>query len=286
MARLYREFVDPRDPTRLEDAQRAFRALAEKVMSSLDRANGEVSRYEASLQSCSDQLAGDVDAGQLRSLVTALAASTAQVNSGSGELQRNLVESRREAEALREELAKVRTEAMTDALTGLANRKAFDARLAELETSGQRMAGDHCIMIADIDRFKSINDTYGHLFGDRVLRSVGQVLHQLIKGKDLAARFGGEEFIVLLPDTQLEGAMAVAENVRKAIQNGRVINQKTGQEVRKVTVSIGVTQLTRQEPIEDALARADAALYRAKEGGRNRVEIAPLPPSAVAVNAA
>ena len=102
---------------------------------------------------------------------------------------------------------------------------------------------------------------------------VATAFANLTKGKDLAARFGGEEFIVLLPQTPLEGAATVAESIRKSIAKGRIYNPKTGEEINRVTISIGVTALIHGEAIEDTIARADEALYRAKESGRNRIEL-------------
>ena len=130
----------------------------------------------------------------------------------------------------------------------------------------------HCVVIGDIDKFKSINDTYGHLTGDKIIKAVATSIANQTKGKDLAARFGGEEFVVLLPETPLSGGVAVAELIRKCIEKARFVNAKSGEELRRVTISLGVTELIHGEPLEAAIARADAALYRAKEGGRNRVE--------------
>jgi diguanylate cyclase len=272
-SKLHRQFVDTRDLERLQEAQHTLRTIADTLSHSLETASGEVTRYEQSLVACSSQLADDMSAEQIQTLVSDLAASTRQMTAGSADLQHSLEESRRETLALRQELERARAEAKTDALTGLANRKAFDERLEQLAASNES-SGKHCLLIADIDKFKSVNDSYGHLLGDRVIKTVARALQQVIKGKDLAARFGGEEFVVLLPDTPLAGAGAVAESIRQTIERGRILNQRTGEEIRKVTISIGVTQLAPGEPIADTLARADEALYRAKANGRNRVEIA------------
>lgn len=272
---LYQRYVDPSDQTKVEAAQRTVRRLLEAVSHSLETAGSEVTRYEQSLQECAAQLSTDIEADELRGLVTDLIASTKQVNAGHAALQRHLEESQREADALREELAKVRVEAHTDPLTGLANRKGFEERLRALESADDYRENSHCLLIGDIDKFKSINDTYGHLFGDKILKIVAKAFSNLTKGKDLAARFGGEEFIILLPETPLAGAVALAENIRRSIEKGRVFNPKTGEEVARVTISLGVTEMLHGEPVEQAIARADEALYRAKEGGRNRVESAP-----------
>ena len=114
--------------------------------------------------------------------------------------------------------------------------------------------------VIDIDRFKSINDNYGHLFGDKVIKIVATALTKITKGKDLVARFGGEEFVVILPDTDLQGAQAVAESIRSSLQNGRVFNPKTREEIERITISIGVTALAPGEDLDGAIGRADAAL--------------------------
>ena len=269
---LYQRYVDPTDQTRVEAAQRTVRRLIEAMSVSLDAAGNEVSRYEQSLKECAAQLSADIEADELRGLVDGLITSTQQMNAGNAALQNHLEESRREADELREELAKVRVEAHSDALTGLANRKGFEDRLRALEASDDYAEHAHCLLLGDIDKFKNINDTYGHLFGDKILKIVAKVFSNLTKGKDLAARFGGEEFIILLPETPLRGALTVAESIRRSIEKGRVFNPKTGEQVQRVTISLGVTEIVPGEPIEQAIARADEALYRAKEGGRNRVE--------------
>ncbi len=276
---LYQRYVDPSDQTRVAAAQLTVRRLIEAMSISLDTAGSEVSRYEQSLQECAAQLSTDIEADELRGLVDGLITSTQQMNAGNAALQNHLEQSRREADALREELAKVRVEAHSDALTGLANRKGFEDRLRALQASEDYAEHPHCLLLGDIDKFKNINDTYGHLFGDKILKVVAKAFSSLTKGKDLAARFGGEEFIILLPETPLRGALTVAESIRRSIEKGRVFNPKSGEEVQRVTISLGVTEIVHGEPIEQAIARADEALYRAKEGGRNRVEcLMPTPP--------
>jgi diguanylate cyclase len=282
VAELYRKYVDPTDLSRIDEAQKVLRSLAETVMTSIDSANGEVTLYESTLKKCQTTLNEDLDGDAIKSLVHYLGQSTTRMSNGNADLQKHLEESRVEAEKLRQELHKSRAEAQTDALTGLTNRKGFDDAIEKLRQEEGDSLGHACLLICDIDKFKDINDTYGHLLGDKVIKSVADVLKSQVKGKDIPTRFGGEEFIVLLPLTDLKGAIVVAETIRKVIERRRVAKPKTGEEIRRVTVSIGVTQFADNEDVKETIARADAALYQAKNNGRNRVEVI-LPPSHIKV---
>jgi diguanylate cyclase (GGDEF)-like protein len=156
--------------------------------------------------------------------------------------------------------------ALTDPVTGLANRRggeeAFAREVARARRSGQSLS----LVLFDIDHFKRINDRAGHAVGDRVLRGIADILAGSQRGSDLAIRWGGEEFLVLLPDVGLSGARAFAERVRENVQNLDVSGAGA------ITISGGVAELQLDEDAAITLARADANLYRAKEAGRNRVE--------------
>jgi diguanylate cyclase len=126
----------------------------------------------------------------------------------------------------------------------------------------------------DIDRFKTFNDTHGHQMGDQVLKQVAQILTRSVKGRDLAARYGGEEFAVILPQTGLEGARQLAEQICRTVAGHRVVIKATGRDLGRITLSIGCAQQHWGEPAADLVQRADRALYRAKRMGRNRVAVA------------
>ena len=190
-------------------------------------------------------------------------------------LKERLDESRREIEQLRQEVVKAREDALADGLTGLTNRRGFDMAIAEcLMQSGASECGPS-LLITDIDHFKRVNDTYGHLFGDKVIRAVAQILKDNVKGKDTAARYGGEEFVVLLPDTPIEGAHKVAEMIRAKVEGFRIKRTSDNEAVANITVSLGVASFRAGESVADFVARADAALYASKNEGRNRVTLAP-----------
>jgi diguanylate cyclase (GGDEF)-like protein len=156
--------------------------------------------------------------------------------------------------------------ALTDPVTSLANRRGGEEALAREVARARRSNVPLSLVLFDIDRFKAINDHAGHAVGDRVLRGISEILSASQRGSDLATRWGGEEFLVLLPDVGLSGARTFAERVRENVQN-LVIG-----DAGPITVSAGVAELQGDEDAAAALARADANLYRAKAAGRNRVE--------------
>jgi len=273
---LYRKYIDPTNMEWIEKARGNLNQVADSVVTSLDVAQGEATRYRQSLDQCNTDINDNINPDELRALLRSLAESTRRMSEGNEQLQQNLEASRRVADVLRTELVKTRAEATTDALTGLSNRKGFDIMVDELRMSGKLITT--CLFLCDIDLFKTINDSYGHLMGDRVIKAIAEIMKGQIKGKDFLARYGGEEFILLLPDTELKGGVAVAEAIRSAVEACRIVRQKTGEPIRQVTISIGVTRVVRDEDIKDAIARADYALYQAKENGRNRVEYNPALP--------
>jgi diguanylate cyclase (GGDEF)-like protein len=160
-----------------------------------------------------------------------------------------------------------------DALTELYNRRFFDERIRREEAHFLRYRRPTALIILDVDHFKAINDTFGHEAGDVVLKAMGGLLQAAVRGSDLAARFGGEEFVVLLPETALAGAVEIAERLRRQVETMVVEWRNTPIEVR---VSIGVASCPECAPGPEALlAAADAALYVSKNSGRNRVTAAP-----------
>jgi diguanylate cyclase (GGDEF)-like protein len=156
-----------------------------------------------------------------------------------------------------------------DALTGLLNRRAFDAALANEQARLRRRLSKCCVVMFDVDKFKHVNDKYGHQVGDQVLLALGTVLRRTARASDIIARFGGEEFIALLPDTDLAGAVKMAEKARQALNAAIFFDQNDGQ--FSVTMSAGVAEYGAEDDSVEALVkRADRALYAAKAGGRNR----------------
>lgn len=183
-------------------------------------------------------------------------------------MQARLIESEAQVIETRKKLDEQRHLATHDALTGLPNREAYDRRLQEEFQRHRRYGGDLSMLVADLDYFKRINDTYGHQAGDMVLKLMAQTIKNSVRASDFVSRFGGEEFVILMPHTNAEQAMQAAEIIRQQIENTPFHYR---QERVQITMSIGISHLTADDETPDVLfERSDKALYRAKDEGRNR----------------
>jgi diguanylate cyclase len=188
------------------------------------------------------------------------------------DLTQRLLTFEQESSRLRENLEAEHARAHSDTLTGAPNRLAYEER-AQLEVKrAWRHGSPLCLAVLDLDRFKNINDNFGHKAGDKLLRYTAGIALKRIRATDLFARYGGEEFVALLTDTRLDDALEVCEDLRRQIASSSF--HFKGSPV-PVSVSIGVAELGSQESLGELFERADKALYRAKHGGRNRVEAAP-----------
>lgn len=181
--------------------------------------------------------------------------------------ERDYLRTSAEEASARAEVAQER--AMTDALTGLLNRYGLQHVLAREHAEARRYNRQLSCLMIDLDKFKSVNDTYGHSAGDYVLRQVAFILRESVRASDTVFRYGGEEFLVLLPETDLDGAAALAEKIREAAASHPFVE---GARLFRLTLSVGVSSLCAGESGNDMIARADMALYHAKEKGRDRVE--------------
>ncbi|WP_297187642.1 GGDEF domain-containing protein [uncultured Porticoccus sp.] len=169
-------------------------------------------------------------------------------------------------------------QACTDELTGLANRRGLKEYLGKQEQRSSQGEGSYAVILGDMDDFKQINDRYGHDVGDRVLATVGKLISSLARADDLAARWGGEEFLLLLADTDAEGAKVLAEKVRDCVATSKIL---VGGESIDLTMSLGVAAQQQDAPLSALLKSADTAMYKAKCRGKNSVVMADHLPSNV-----
>ena len=167
--------------------------------------------------------------------------------------------------------------ATLDALTGFYNRRHLEERMKQETAKAKRQKTPLCAIMTDIDFFKKVNDIYGHAAGDLVLKLVSKTIRSQLREYDIAGRYGGEEFALLLPFTRTEEAIMVAERLRHAVENTIIdltkVNPESPQKTINVTISIGIYEFKTTDNTEDLLKKADKALYEAKDTGRNKVII-------------
>ncbi|WP_430010126.1 GGDEF domain-containing protein [Methylophaga lonarensis] len=235
-----------------------------------------VTRAEASAETCGAEIAltehmldDCKDMEQLRTIIASVAETTHQLSRTSQQLKDELHESNNEIMKLREELNLVKKAATTDSLTDLLNRGAFDQRLTECLLNQREIA----VLLFDIDHFKTVNDTHGHLLGDAVLQYFAKILKKYAANTHVAARFGGEEMAMILFDCDKNEASAIAESILEKFSTSRLKKKNTNQSIGKITASAGLTCLIEGDTTETLLERADNALYRSKNNGRNQVSI-------------
>lgn len=268
---LYQTYLDP---TRLSAAtERASTNVLSEiagVMEVLDLSLGSTAQYGESLRNLARDLDGSSpSAASVHKVVAALVATTREVTANNRTLEARMRESRTEIEALRETLEATRLESLTDPLTGLSNRKHFEDSLCKLVQSASETE-PACLIVIDVDSFKRFNDVYGHITGDQVLRLVAVVMREQIKSRAILARFGGEEFAMLLPATNREAAHLIAEMVRTNVMSRELVKRSTGESLGKITISLGLAMARPGDTAVSLLERADQCMFKAKRDGRNR----------------
>jgi diguanylate cyclase len=234
-------------------------------------ANQDARNYGERLGESAAKLDADASVSLVREVVNRVIGETQSMIDRSDLLEKQLSQSTAEIGELRKLVESASREAMTDPLTGIGNRKMFDYQMKLLMQGAMEHGSELCLLMLDIDHFKRFNDNFGHQFGDMVLRLVARSLVEGIKPTDHAVRYGGEEFAILLPETHITEAVLVAEQVRTTVASKTLVKKGTKETLGNVTLSIGVASYRLGEPAAVLIERADAALYKAKQSGRNRV---------------
>jgi diguanylate cyclase len=264
---LYGRYADDHVVKLLDQTQSQLNRMAAYVV----QTGGDTRTYSEALRDGRATLSGAHDPDTQRALLAEMVNVTSAMIEKTERLEAELSMSVGEIAKLRRDLEHERSESRTDTLTGLPNRKAFNAYL---EAQAARALADRkplCLAFGDIDHFKRFNDTWGHRLGDEVLRLVGQSLEQMCHGSGYAARYGGEEFVIVLPGKALAAAGDIAEQFRDYVATRTVRTRQSGREIGSITMSLGIAELRWTDTLDQLIERADAALYRAKELGRNRV---------------
>jgi diguanylate cyclase len=281
-AELYARFFDESGQIKLLTAAGGrLKHIVDQLKKQLESAAGDANAFGRTLDDFSTAI-GETAADGVRELIDDLLVETQRVADRNRQLEERLGRTADEVSELKQNLESVQREALTDALTGIPNRKSFDMRLREAARDAMEHGEPLSLLIGDIDHFKHFNDTFGHQIGDQVLRLVAKTLTDSVKGRDTPARYGGEEFAIILPQTRLMEAQVVAEQIRTMLSRRKLVGRDRRGEYGSVTLSFGAAQYRPGETLMALIERTDAALYRAKRHGRNRVEVEEPKPEAAA----
>jgi diguanylate cyclase len=242
-----------------------------QVMGMLGAAAASSKHYSVKLAEGAENIERTDDISILKPVVEALLESTREKELETRALQVNLEESKAKTSTLQDEVMALRAEQLKDSLTRIGNRQYFDQSLIDLTSAAKAHDRPLSLLFCDIDKFKQFNDSFGHQIGDDVLRLAAVMVKNSLREGDIAGRYGGEEFGVLLPNTTLRSAKEIAERIRNAFSARDLKNRGTGETIGRITISIGIAELKKTETSVEFIERADKCLYAAKQAGRNRV---------------
>jgi diguanylate cyclase len=242
----------------------------DQVRATVEVAEDTASHYTRDLVHAAQRLSGTINRADVRAIVEALAQATRSMAETNARLQTQLQAMSEEIAQLRREIGDLRTETQTDPLTGLGNRRYFLAALERAILECRATNDPLTLLIADVDRIKTINENYGNIVGDRVLRFIAMVVKEAITGRDVAARCDGDAFAIILPQTSLPPAVRVAEQLRHAVTKCELVRRTTGEKAR-LTLSVGVATLDKGLAAQGLIEAAEMCLYAAKRAGRNCV---------------
>ena len=255
----------------LKDTNNAIEAEINRVLGAIGNSAAEATQYSKTLDSFSGKLTGQASGDQIREAVTKVMNETRVMVQQNERLHKQLAKATEQLTEMRYNLDTIHKESQIDTLTEVGNRKYFDREIHRVVNEAAENHQPLSLLMIDIDYFKKFNDTYGHQIGDQVLRLVARTLVENLKGQDVIARFGGEEFCILLPQTTVIDAERVANALRARLSTKQLKRRSTNETLGSVTVSIGAAEICPFETSESLIGRADVALYKAKQTGRNRV---------------
>ncbi len=270
---LYAEYSSECDISHLLHIRQEVEQIVVETGDSLSSTEDHAKQFGKSLEKFTEACQQEPSIQSFSALLNSVLKETREMHSTAEMMRRSFEDKCAEIKTLQKELEEVRRQATLDSLTGLANRSTFMSALERTIREFAEGGKAFCLVMFDIDFFKRINDTYGHIVGDNVIRYIGDLLRRNIKGKDTACRYGGEEFALLLPDTPLVGAQRLAENIREGLAGSTLVRTGTREPLGRVTLSAGVVCYREEEDYLTLIDRADRALYRSKHNGRNLVTV-------------
>lgn len=269
---LYDAYLSPqREQQFVDEAVRKVQLAMNEITDMIRNSGDKHKEYNKSLLRQSDNLSEATDLQDVKKMVEELMHDTHRMVDENRKLEGKLQHSSVELSRMREDMQTLKQETLTDSLTSIPNRKAFDVELRSRAKEAVENNQPLSMIMIDIDHFKTFNDTYGHAVGDQVLRLVARTLSEGLKPSELLARYGGEEFTVIVPAMRLKEAEKLADKLRQRIATKDIVNMTKNEKLGNLSISLGVAQLHPGESLNQFVQRSDHALYKAKAAGRNTV---------------
>lgn len=268
---LFVSHIATSDQRDIDDTRMAISNALTAMAGQLKDWNSSSSKFCQTLDRCIEKLDDNPSMAEVKEIAATISREAISVRDFNLTIKDSLHHLTDELSSLREDVDRLGSEAITDALTKTANRRGFDIAIEEATTRAAKEGTECALIVLDIDDFKRVNDQFGHQVGDKILRFVASTMNKAIRGNDILARYGGEEFAVILPNTHFEGAMQVAENLRRSVSSRQLTTGTDGKVIGRMTVSIGVGVHQPGESNEALFERIDQLMYQAKQQGKDRV---------------
>lgn len=268
---LYNEFISDAHEAAVNQLSESVREIIHDFLEKVGKEGEDLNHYAQTLASVHSRVGKINQIEDIKDLIQLLLSETKKREQATQSMQTMLENMSLEMKKLRTEVAKLNSEATTDSLTKVNNRRAFDVEVEGLIGLCKSDEKPLSLILVDIDHFKLFNEKFGQSIGDKVLRFVASLIKNNIKGNDSVSRFGGEQFAILLPETKLEGAMSVAENIREKLARQTLSDSAAKIELGTITASFGVTCYQAHDSSDDMINKVNQALREAKKSGRNKV---------------
>ncbi len=268
---LFEKYIVPDQKQIIEKIREELRKILKNILKHVADGGGQFNNFGAVIKKFSQELKQDLDIKAVSRVVEGILNETKEIMQSGENLRERMQESADKVEKLSKNLEQIQEQATTDLLTGAKNQRYLTTAFFEEAHQADAAKSDLCLIFADIDHFKNINDTHGHLVGDNVLKITADKIMNYVKVRDIVIRYGGDEFLILLPNTPLKGAVTFAEKLCAYFKNLNWKSKDKSQSIEPIQLSIGVAQYRTGESLESIIQRADKALYKSKQDGRCRV---------------
>jgi len=271
--RLYEQFLEQEEMEAENKYDFAVRQFVDDIIQKLGDWNDNLEHHSKQMGACAIKLQeSKSNSKDLEGIANYIAQTAISMQNSTNKIREEVKSNSDEVHTLRQQLNEAKAEALKDELTQIGNRKAFNSHLMDLTIEHKSKPHSLCLIMTDIDHFKSFNDTYGHPVGDSVLRYFSSIMRKTSPENEVLCRYGGEEFAIIIRDCSLEEATQRAESIRAQIEAARLTLKDSEQPIKTITASFGISHFKGHvDSLEDFIERADQSLYKAKKSGRNQV---------------